>query len=194
MANTPAHRLSRIFVRPLVNTPVTPNHLTYVRILTGIAACAAIGVGARTWEIVGGFVWILSTFLDRADGELARMTGKTSDFGHKLDYYADVFIGALFFLGVGMGMRNGEYGLWAPLMGLLACVSVAAINVLAEMIEKKRGDGVKAYESIGIFDGDDVFFLFAPMVWLGWHPYMLLLATVGAPAFALWTLWRHLKS
>ena len=78
-------------------------------------------------------------------------------------------------------------------MGLLACVSVAAINVLAEMIEKKRGDGVKAYESIGMFDSDDVFFLFAPVVWLGWHPHMLLLATVGAPAFALWTLWRYLR-
>ena len=35
------HKMARICILPLVNTPVTPNHLTTVRLITGIAACAA---------------------------------------------------------------------------------------------------------------------------------------------------------
>ena len=63
------HRLARPLVRPLVGTRVTPNHLTTLRLLTGLGACAALAVGDRGLEIWGGWLWLASALRDRADGE-----------------------------------------------------------------------------------------------------------------------------
>jgi hypothetical protein len=67
------HRLVRIAVRPLVGTPVTPNHLTMLRLVTRLLACAALLPGETSWNWWAGWLWLLSAFLDRADGELARI-------------------------------------------------------------------------------------------------------------------------
>ncbi len=50
--NTWIHRIARVAMRPLVNTPVTPNQVTTLRLAAGIAAAAAFAVGddsARHW-------------------------------------------------------------------------------------------------------------------------------------------------
>jgi len=85
------HKIARICILPLVNSPITPNHLTTIRLITGVAACGLFAIGTTEWNLYGGFLWIVSTFLDRADGELARVGGKTSPWGHKYDYFSDVF-------------------------------------------------------------------------------------------------------
>ncbi|MCH8834893.1 MAG: CDP-alcohol phosphatidyltransferase family protein, partial [Proteobacteria bacterium] len=65
-------------VRPLVGTAVTPNHLTTLRLATGLAAAGALAVGTSPWQHVGAAIFVVSLVLDRADGELARLAGKTS--------------------------------------------------------------------------------------------------------------------
>ncbi len=92
------HKIARVCILPLVDTRVTPNHLTTLRLVMGIAACAAFAVGARQWDIWGGWLWLFSTFLDRADGELARVTGKITPGGHKFDMITDTTVTSLFFL------------------------------------------------------------------------------------------------
>jgi len=72
------HKLARICILPLVNTPITPNYLTTLRLITGVTACGLFAIGFREWNRYGGLMWLLSGFLDRADGELARVSGKTS--------------------------------------------------------------------------------------------------------------------
>ncbi len=79
------HKVARVCILPLVNTPVTPNHLTTLRLITGVAACALFAIGTTDWNLYGGLMWLLSGFLDRADGELARVSGKTSAWGHQYD-------------------------------------------------------------------------------------------------------------
>ena len=76
------HKIARVCILPLVNTPITPNHLTTIRLISGIAACPCLAVGERSWDILGGWLWLFSSFLDRADGELARVSGKASSWGH----------------------------------------------------------------------------------------------------------------
>ena len=70
------HRLARAFIRPMLGGPITPNHLTTARLVIGLAACAAFAVGERSWDVAGGVLWIVSAFLDRADGELARLVSQ----------------------------------------------------------------------------------------------------------------------
>lgn len=188
------HKIARVCILPLVDSPVTPNHLTTLRLVTGIAACAAFAVGERSWDIWGGWLWLLSAFLDRADGELARVGGKTSPGGHRYDMVCDITVTSLFFLGAGIGLREGFLGNWAILLGAMGAAGVFAAELFAEAIDSRQADtGEKAYPGIWGFDFDDVLYLFAPIVWLGWQMPFVVGASVGAPAFALLTWWKLRK-
>lgn len=190
------HKIARVCILPLVNSPITPNHLTTIRLITGVAACGLFAIGTTEWNLYGGCLWILSAFMDRADGELARVSGKTSPWGHKYDYFSDVFVTALFFFGIGIGLRdstllNINLGLWTIVMGVSASAGVIAAEILAEIIDQSQKDtGDKAYAGFAGFDFDDVLYLFAPVVWLNLHLPFLIGASVGAPIFALLTWYR----
>lgn len=185
------HKIARLCILPLVNTPVTPNHLTTLRLVTGVAACAAFAAGDRAWDIWGGWLWLLSAFLDRADGELARLSGKTSPWGHRYDMICDVSVTSLFFLGAGIGLRGTWLGDWAILLGALGAVGVFAAELFAEAIDRRKAEtGGKAWPGLWGFDFDDVLYLFAPIVWLGWQMPFVIGSAAGAPAFALLTWWK----
>ncbi|MGB8274087.1 MAG: CDP-alcohol phosphatidyltransferase family protein [Alphaproteobacteria bacterium] len=188
--NSWTHKLARSAVRPLVGSWVTPNHLTTGRLLFGIAACAALAMGERRFEIWGGGLWIMSAFLDRADGELARLGGKITPGGHSYDYFCDVLVNALFFVAVGFALRDGTLGLWAPVMGIAAGASIAAASVLSETLEKRDGSGDKAYVGIAGFDFDDALYLLGPLAWLDWLAPVLVGAAVASPAIAALTYVR----
>ena len=188
------HKIARVCILPLVNTPITPNHLTTTRLVSGVAACACFAVGERSWDIRGGWLWLFSAFLDRADGELARVSGKTSPWGHKYDMVCDVAVTSLFFLGAGVGLRHSFLGDWAILMGIMGALGVFAAEIIAESIDQMNKDtGEKAYSGFAGFDFDDVLYLFAPVVWLGWQMPFVVGASVGAPAFALMTWYKLQK-
>lgn len=188
------HKIARACILPLVNTPVTPNQLTVLRLLTGLAACSAFAIGTHESNIWGGVLWIMSAFLDRADGELARVTGKMSEWGHKFDYFCDVTITALFFVSIGIGLRGSPIGHWTFIMGLSAAAGVVVAEILAEIIDQsQKHTGEKAYPEFYGFDFDDVLYLFAPIVWLGWHYPFLIGASVGAPVFAFITWHKMIK-
>ncbi|NQV83032.1 MAG: CDP-alcohol phosphatidyltransferase family protein [Rhodospirillales bacterium] len=185
------HKIARVCVMPLIHTPVTPNHLTALRLITGIAACAAFAVGTRYWDIWGGWLWLGSTFLDRADGELARISGKITPGGHTFDMISDTAVTSLFFLGAGIGLRHTALGDFAIIAGVMGSLGVFAAEYFAEIIDQMNTDtGEKAYAGRWGFDFDDVLYLFAPVVWLGWQMPFVLGASVGAPVFALYTWYR----
>lgn len=184
------HIIARVCVRPLVNTSVTPNHITTLRTITGLIACAAFAVGDYSWDVWGGVVWVISAFLDRADGELARISGKTSRWGHLYDYYSDVAINALFFLAIGIGLRDGSLGAWSIVLGAVSALSIALGSIWSEWLEQREGSGKKAYEGVAGFDFDDVLYLFGPVAWLGWLFPLLIGASIGGPAMAILTWWR----
>jgi phosphatidylglycerophosphate synthase len=177
-------------VARLVGTAVTPNHLTTARLITGIAACGAFAAGTVLWNLWGGLIWIVSCLLDRADGELARLSGRTSPGGHKYDYASDVAVNALVFFAIGIGLRESGLGHWAIALGAVAGISVAAASILSEKLESTDKAGEKAYSGVAGFDFDDLLYLFAPAAWLGWFIYMLVGAAAVAPILALLTAWR----
>ena len=191
LGRTWTHKLALVMVRPLANTLVTPNHLTTLHLLVGLAACAAFAIGQRSWDIWGGWLWLLAVFLDRADGELARLTGKMTDFGHRYDLICDALVTSLFFVGAGIGLRESALGDWAIIMGMAGAAGVFAAQILAELIDQRgKETGEKAYGGIAGFDFDDLLYLFAAVAWLGWLMPFVLAAAVGAPAFALLTFYR----
>ncbi len=125
--DTLIHRIVRPAVRPLVGTPITPNHITTLRFVTGLAAALALAESSEAWRAWGGGIFLFSMLLDRADGELARLGGTASRWGHTYDLFADAACNTLVFVGLGIGLRSGTFGDWAVPMGILAGVAVAAI-------------------------------------------------------------------
>ena len=179
--DTWAHRMVRPAVRPLARTAIAPNHLTWLRIGSGIAAAAALAQGDRSWLLAGSALFLASFLLDRADGELARLSGKASAFGHKLDLVGDGLCNALVFVGLGLGLRHGELGPWAIFMGVVAGLAVVAMLAMVWRIESSRGERSGELGSVGLFDVDDAILAVPVFIWLGLEDVLLILAAVSAP-------------
>lgn len=175
------HRLVRALVRPLASTPVTPNHLTTARLLTGLSAAAAFATGEDSWIRTGALLFILSMAFDRADGELARLSGKSSRVGHFYDLATDAVCNAAVLAGIGVGLRAGTFGDWAVLMGFAAGLSVASIFCMVMWIEKRLGHGSGAFDARFGIDPDDAMIVVPIVMWLGYGEALLLAAAVMAP-------------
>jgi archaetidylinositol phosphate synthase len=194
MGTSWTHLLARLLVRPLIGTRVRPNHLTTLRVLTGVAACIAFIPGTRTGNWWGGALWLVSAFLDRADGELARIGNMMSPAGHRYDYYSDTGINTLFFICSGFGLRQSWLGSWAITLGLISGSSMLLVSLFSEWLEQRSPPGTRAYSGKWGFDPDDALYLLAPLAWLGWLSGVLVGATVGATLMMLITGVRLLRA
>ena len=180
-----------MMVRPLIGTGVRPNHLTTLRLITGVGACAAVALGTRSGSLWGGGLWLVSAFLDRADGELARIGDMMSAKGHAYDYFADVLVNSLVFVAAGVGARHGWLGVWAAPLGLLATVSMLVSWVVGEWYQKLDGSGQKAYAGRWGFDVDDGLYLIAPLIWFGLMSFVVLGAALATSVMAVMIIVRY---
>ena len=181
-------------VAPLADTRVTPNHLTTFRLGVGLAAALAFTPGTYGWSNVAALLLVVSNFLDHADGELARLSGKTSRIGHLYDLASDAGVTILLFVAMGVGIGAGTQnflGVPAPLLGVVAGSAVALIFFLRMRIEEMAGKAASRQASLGGFETEDVLYLI-PLVTLcnGVTPF-LIAASVGAPLFAAWVIVDH---
>jgi phosphatidylglycerophosphate synthase len=190
MATTWTHLAARALVTPLIGTGVTPNHLTTLRLLTGLGACVAVALGTPTGNFWGGILWLLSAFLDRADGELARVGNMMSEKGHAYDYASDAFINALIFLAAGIGARHSWLGVSAIGLGVLASAAMGFCWVCGEIYQKLEGSGAKAYEGKWGFDLDDGLYLLAPFIWFGWMSFVVVGGALATAIMAVVILVR----
>ena len=184
-------RLARWLVTPLRNTGVTPNHLTTVRLIVGLAAAAAFVPGTYGWSNLGALLLVASNFLDHTDGELARISGKTSRFGHIYDLASDALITILLFIAIGVGVAardNVSLPVAPEVLGALAGGGTALIFFLRMRIEEMAGKGASRQASFGGFETEDVLYLL-PLVTVsnGLVPF-LVAASIGAPLFAIWVI------
>jgi archaetidylinositol phosphate synthase len=187
-------RLARALVRPLQRTPITANYLTTVRLAVGVAAAGAFTRGSYAWMNLGAVLLVVSNFLDHADGELARITGKTSRVGHWYDLASDAVVTILLFtaIGVGVGTRSARVLQLPPLMlGAIAGTAIALIFFLRAHIETMAGKAANKQASMGGFETEDVLYLL-PLVTLcnGTTPF-LIAAAIGAPLFAVWVVFDY---
>jgi phosphatidylglycerophosphate synthase len=177
-------RLARWLVAPLRDTRVTPNQLTTVRLLAGMAAAAAFLPGTYRWSNVGAVLAVLSNFLDHTDGELARISGRTSRLGHVYDLASDALVTVLLFVSMGIGVG-------ATAAGGVAGMAIALIFFLRMRIEEIAGKSASRQAMVGGFETEDVLYLL-PLVTLfdGVRPF-LIAASIGAPLFATWVVLDH---
>jgi phosphatidylglycerophosphate synthase len=123
-----AHPLVLLFARLRVPPPA----VVLLAAATGIAGAVELG---RGHVIVAALLVQLKTLLDNADGQLARLTGRITDFGRYLDSECDLLVNAALFAAVGF-----RYGI----LGFVLLTVILSTNFNVERIW--RG-GVASWDS-----------------------------------------------
>lgn len=182
-------RLARRLVAPLRHGPLTPNHITTLALLAGLAAGGLYATGNLLAANLGAGLFIFAALLDHADGELARMTGKGTRFGYYYDHLSGAVNYIVLFTGMGVGLR-AELGQLSISLGIAAGVAVAGIFALRFAMERSRGRDTFVQPSARGFELEDMMYLVGPITWLGAVQPFLVAAGLGAPVFALWMAWR----
>ncbi len=186
-------RLARIVVRPLASTPVHPNHLTALSLALGLASGALFafgGAGGAGWAAA---VFMLAVFIDHTDGELARLTAKTSEFGHRFDYLVGAANYTALFIGIGIGLYGQGLGVWALILGLAAGLSNPVICALRIRLEDRHGAGAVEHPTFAGFEIEDFIYLIGPITWIGGLSYFFLAYGLGTLGYLGWTLYEVIR-
>lgn len=174
-------RLAGLLVRPLKDSWVTPNHLTTLRLIVGLAAAAAFIPGTYGWSNLAALLVIASNFLDHTDGELARVSGKSSRSGHLYDVASDAAVTILIFIAMGVGVA-------ATAQGAIAGGAISLIFFLRMRMEEMHGKAVTRQAHFAGFETEDVLYLLPLVTLCNAVAPFLLAASIGAPLFAVWVV------
>jgi archaetidylinositol phosphate synthase len=126
-------KVFRPLAHPLVllsaRVRVPPPLLVAVAGAAGLVAAVELGRGSL---LAAALLVQLKTLLDNADGQLARLTGRTSAFGRYLDSEVDLLVNAALF--AGLAWTTGRPAV--AFAGFLAVTSVLSLNFNAERLSR----------------------------------------------------------
>lgn len=160
------HHFSRPITRLLASTSVTPNQVTVVSILLGLAAAGLLLERSYLCVAVAGVGLQLQSILDSCDGELARLRFQYSVFGQWLDNVGDDLVDNAFIAGAGVAAG----GTWMWLGFIAAALRLIAAGFVFSEVYQKTGTG-DVYQFRLWFDrgkktADEVFNVRSPLTWL----------------------------
>ena len=92
-------KIGKIFA----STGLSPNFWTMVGFVSALVSALVYGLGLEFGLIIGGILLLVSGFFDMVDGQVARVTGKTSQKGSYLDSMFDKIAEVAIFLGLLVG-------------------------------------------------------------------------------------------
>ena len=179
-------------IYPLRNTFVTPNYLTSLRLLFGIFAGIFFALGEYKYSNIGAFCFVLSNFLDHADGELARLKNQMSSRGHIYDLISDALVNILLFLGMGIGLMQTNLGVYACIMGIISGTTIAAIFYMRNDIEKNIGKKNARQPHKSGVEAEDILYALPIITYFQLDYYFIFAASIGAPIFCIYVIKDYL--
>jgi phosphatidylglycerophosphate synthase len=137
-----ARPLAALVVWILARTPITPNQVTFLGFFVFLSALVPVVILTDSWGLLAGALLIqLAYVLDCADGQLARITGKTSEIGAYFDFFIDEikanFLVAAFALR--SWMTDGDEN-WL-LLGLGGVLLVSTATSLTNFVRRREYAG-----------------------------------------------------
>ncbi|MCC7360374.1 MAG: CDP-alcohol phosphatidyltransferase family protein [Anaerolineales bacterium] len=116
-----ARPAARWLVRRLLNTRVSPNHITLAFTLAGLAAAALLA--SNRWGVLAGLLVLIKSGLDAADGALARGRGRPSRVGRFFDSDMDFVVNVALCFGIAAGAQASGADVTVYLLALASLVS-----------------------------------------------------------------------
>ena len=121
-------------------TGLSPNFWTVVGIIIALASAVVYGMGMEFGLIIGGILLLVSGFFDMVDGQVARVTGKTSKKGEYLDSMFDKISEVAIFLGILVGGYAEPY---LVLLAITLSLLVSYARAKSDLINiKLQGIGI----------------------------------------------------
>lgn len=119
--------------RSFASTGLSPNFWTAVGLVLAIMAAISYGIAPEYALVIGGVLLLASGFFDMVDGQVARVTGKTSKKGGYLDSMSDKIAEVAIFLGILAGGHAEPYlvflGITLSLLVSYARAKSDALNI-----------------------------------------------------------------
>jgi phosphatidylglycerophosphate synthase len=194
-------KVSRWFTRIFLAAGFSPNVITILATLIGLAAAAGFGVGTYSAGIMAALLFQMAAVIDCCDGEVARLTFTESPFGAWLDITMDNVVHMAIFAGIATGSylrMAGTDDAWVPLvLGVAAVLGNGLSFWLVTRAQKiKSSNGWKTpvqaawsdfmLKNVASRDFSVVVLMFAVIGKLDWF---LGLAAIGSMVFSLLMLW-----
>ena len=202
--------MSRYFARPisialsrrLAPRGVTPNQMTIISGLIGLAAAPFFLSAAPAIQLIGGLLFVAHSVLDGCDGELARLTFRESRLGGLLDFFSDNLVHVAIFTCMAIGWALAEAAPWPLMLGASAVLGTAgsAGSVYWLTLRNKTAAG-PVYTSVShepsgrltrVLDAlsrRDFIYLVLVLSAFGRANWFLALTAIGAPVFLFLVLW-----
>ncbi len=143
--------VARPLAAPLVmlfsKTSITPNQVTFLGAVVFLGVIGALVAIPGAWGmVVAALMLELAYLFDCADGQLARITGKTSMVGAYLDFLIDEFkaLGLVAAFSVRMWWHHGGHEEWL-IVGILGACLVCVATSLTTFVRRAEyaGEEVK---------------------------------------------------
>ena len=126
--------------RGFASTGLSPNFWTFVGLGFALTAAIVYGMGVEFGLILGGILLLVSGFFDMVDGQVARVTGKTSKKGEYLDSMFDKISEVAIFLGILVGGYAEPY---LVLLAITLSLLVSYARAKSDLINiKLQGVGI----------------------------------------------------
>lgn len=106
--------LALVFVRLVYKSPLTPNGVTFMSLLSGLVSAYEFAQGTVSGMAWGGIWYAIANVLDCSDGQLARLQGSGTPLGRLVDGVVDWIISIAIFAGLAIGMvgSTGDTTIW----------------------------------------------------------------------------------
>lgn len=196
-------KLSGLFTRMFIRLGLSPNAITVLSMLLGLAGAWCFGLGSYEWALLGALLFQFSVVVDCCDGEVARLTFSESPFGQELDIWADNVVHMAIFAGIAWGsfVQAVWDGSHLPLVfGTLAVVangfSLLLVNrvryLKARPLQWRRLAGWQQQRLefiLGNVTNRDFSLLVLVAAAIGILPWFLGLAAIGSWFFLLMMIW-----
>ena len=151
-------------------TGLSPNFWTVVGLVIALASAVVYGMGMEFGLIIGGILLLVSGFFDMVDGQVARVTGKTSKKGEYLDSMFDKISEVAIFLGLLVG------GYAEPYLILLAIT----LSLLVSYARSKSDIIDIKLQGIGIGERAERLLVIAIVGMIGFMDYAVIIVVIIA--------------
>lgn len=190
-------RISLALTRRLVTTRITPNAVTLVSLLIGLAGAPFFLSSAPAYQLVGALLFVAHSIVDGCDGELARLRFQESRAGALLDFWGDNVVHVAVFGSMAIGWSWSVHAAWPLALGAAAVLG----TVLSAAGESRRWlepAGLEAESSRLARVRDsvanrDFIYLVVLLAAVGKAAWFVVLVAVGTPIFLALLIWvaRH---
>ncbi len=186
-------RLSLAVTRRLVATRLTPDAMTLVSVLIGLAGAPFFLSSSPVYQVTGALLFLAHSILDGCDGEIARLKFLESRRGAILDFWGDNVVHVAVFGCIAIGWSRASGTAWPLLLGAVTIASAlgaAACVFKRTMLDLVPAAGAAMTDRLAeAMAHRDFIYVVVLLSAVGHVDWFLIVASAGTPIFLLLLLW-----